>query len=319
MAEAEVTIPLIPAGACQAHRIDEPVRAFIDNQFGNSTYLYQGEYSTVISSELVDPKTAGRVHPDTESFDPEAFVLNELNIWRLLNGHLHIVPFLGITDLSSNCLYNGCMRPLGVSLYYEKGPVRNFIQSLEHKPNCKTRLALLIGIVRGVEHIHEQMIVHGDLKGDNVIVEVAGDQLRARITDFGSSRLACFDCSRNLSDPVGTFLWDSPEVGMEETGRTKWSDIWAVGCVALEVQLDTFPYITRDEELVTRINPLITATNRQLNGLPPAERADFNFEEKEISEAVWIIIQDCWNRIAPERPRAGDLATRLEGIFQSSG
>ncbi|CUA67711.1 hypothetical protein RSOLAG22IIIB_07548 [Rhizoctonia solani] len=319
MSESEVAITLIPDGACEAHRIDESVTIISDSQFRSVDRLYTGTFSSIFRSGLLDSRTPGHVRsviikgirPIGEQ-DPSLFVLNELNIWRLLNGHLHIALFLGITNLHR--FDTGCTRPLAVSHYYERGTPREFIRNTEPRLDCEARLTLLIGILRGLEHIHNQKVVHGDLKGDNVVIGTLGDKLMAKITDFGSSRLACLDCvSGNLSDPEGTVLWDSPEVGMEETGRTIWSDIWAAGCVALEVQLDTFPYTPRFEEPGN--SHILIAMNRQRNGLPPADIADFNFEAMRTSEAVWIIIQDCWNRVPSQRPGARQLAARLEGIL----
>ncbi|KAG8685658.1 hypothetical protein FRC11_010266, partial [Ceratobasidium sp. 423] len=166
-------------------------------------------------------------------------------------------------------------------------------------------------IVRGVAHIHDQSVVHGDLKGANIVVEAVGDELIAKITDFGSSRLNC-SCCKQLNIQVGTPLWDSPEVAAEESGRTVQSDMWAVGCVALEVQLDVFPYTAGGKRPNNK--DIIRATARQRRGDLPAKKKDFNFEGKEISEAVWAAFQDCWKVDPGERPNAVDLAMRLEAI-----
>ncbi|KEP47119.1 tyrosine kinase catalytic domain protein [Rhizoctonia solani 123E] len=179
------------------------------------------------------------------------------------------------------------------------------------KPNCEVRLEL-VSFARGVAHIHEQSVVHGDLKGDNIVVESTGDKLVAKIADFGSSRFDCDGC-KSLNTQAGTMLWDSPEVAAEESGRTAQSDMWAVGCVALEVQLNTFPYTAGGNGLK---NPkdLRRATARQRRGDLPAKKADFNFEGKAISEAVWEIFHDCWRAPPKERPSAVELAERLEAI-----
>ncbi|KAH7338445.1 kinase-like domain-containing protein [Rhizoctonia solani] len=238
--------------------------------------------------------------------DPEGFVQNELNIWRLLNDHLHIVPFLGIANLDR--WLGPYTPPLAVCHYYEEGSPREFFR--RKKPSCEARLELLIGFVRGVAHIHSQSVVHGDLKGANIVVESAGDKLIAKIADFGSSRFDC-SCCKSLNTQVGTPLWDSPEVAAEESGRTVQSDIWAVGCVALEVQLDTFPYTAGGNSLNNK--DLRRATARQRRGDLPAKKADFSFEGKKVSEAVWEAFQDCWSVVPEERPSAEDLAGRLEG------
>ncbi|CEL63483.1 Serine/threonine-protein kinase HT1 OS=Arabidopsis thaliana GN=HT1 PE=1 SV=1 [Rhizoctonia solani AG-1 IB] len=281
-------------------------------------HFHQGPYSDVICTvlnalkppELVMVKGIRAMNEQ----DPEEFVRNELNIWRLLNKnkHPHIVPFLGITTLDR---WPGAYTPpLAVCRYYEAGTPREFLS--KRKPGCETRLELLIGIARGVEHIHNQSVVHGDLKADNTVIEASGDKLVAKITDFGSSRLNCQRCT-NTNDQAGTILWDSPEVTLEESGRTFQSDIWALGCIALEVQLDAFPYTAGARRPNDR--HLLKVMARQRRGDPPAKKTDFNFEGREISENVWVAFQDCWSVDPSERPSAGDLADRLEALCLPTG
>ncbi|KAF8599962.1 kinase-like protein, partial [Ceratobasidium sp. AG-I] len=80
-------------------------------------------------------------------------------------------------------------------------------------------------------HIHSLEIVHGDLKASNIVVNDNGN--KAKICDFGSSRICC-GCYDGPEDQDGTAQWDSPELWSGES-RTSSSDIWAFGCVALEV------------------------------------------------------------------------------------
>ncbi|CAE6519036.1 unnamed protein product [Rhizoctonia solani] len=300
--------------SCERHRVSTEVKHFGKHQFTLpwEKLLYQGPYSDVVCMKLnvLDPPQLVVIKGirAMDEKDPEGFVQNELNIWRLLNDHLHIVPFLGTATL--DCLPGLYTPPLAVCRYYEEGSPREFLR--RKKPGCEVRLELLIGFVRGVAHIHEQSVVHGDLKGDNMVVESDGDKLIARIADFGSSRFAC-DCCKSMNSQAGTLQWDSPEVANEESGRTVYSDIWAVGCVALEVQLKTFPYAAGANGLK---NPkdIRRATARQRRGDLPAKKADFNFEDKPVSEAVWDAFQDCWKAVPEERPSATELVDCLEAI-----
>ncbi|CAE6451679.1 unnamed protein product [Rhizoctonia solani] len=323
---------------CDKHRASTEFTSYGKDQFTLpwKKRLHQGPYSDVICTILNALKPPELVMVKgiraMDEQDPEEFVRNELNIWRLLNKnkHPHIVPFLGITTFDHwPGLYTP---PLAVCRYYEAGTPReaSFLPNPicpvhakaracqflgKRKLGCETRLELLIGIARGVEHIHKQSVVHGDLKADNTVIEASGDKFVAKITDFGSSRLDCKSCT-NANLQVGTLLWDSPEVASEESGRTFQSDVWAVGCVALEVQLDSFPYTAGGKRPNDR--HLFKAMARQRRGDPPAKKTDFNFEGKEISEIVWVAFQDCWKVEPTERPSAADLANRLEAALYAN-
>lgn len=101
-----------------------------------------------------------------------------------------------------------------------------------------------------MKHIHSKSIAHGDLKAvciqliladlnsqdppkANILVDASGEV--ARICDFSSSVINC-SCDGGPKDREGTVLWDSPELWEEDDNlRTHQSDIWAFGCVMLEV------------------------------------------------------------------------------------
>ncbi|KAJ1305007.1 hypothetical protein OPQ81_000050 [Rhizoctonia solani] len=302
--------------SCKRHHTATEIIQFAHNQFTSpwEKLLYQGSYSNVVCMKLnaLNPPELVVIKGirAMDEQDPEEFVQNELNIWRLLNGHSHIVPFLGIAEL--DCWPGPYTPPLAVCRYYEEGTPREFFR--RKKADCEVRLELLIGFVRGVAHIHSKSVIHGDLKGANIVVQSLGSELIAKIADFGSSRFDCSFC-QNLNIQVGTPLWDSPEVASEESGRTIESDMWAVGCVALEVLLDTFPYTVGGDS--SNGMDLRRAMARQRRGELPAKKADFNFESKTISEAVWDAFQDCWEFEPGDRPNAVKLANRLEALCGS--
>jgi serine/threonine protein kinase len=74
---------------------------------------------------------------------------------------------------------------------------------------------------------------------NNVLVDADGKY--AKICDFGSASIDCA-CYAGSAQQDGTVPWDSPELWLfdEEGPRTYRSDIWAFGCVALEVGSNDF-------------------------------------------------------------------------------
>lgn len=90
----------------------------------------------------------------------------------------------------------------------------------------------------GIRFLHSSSpaIVHGDLKGQNVLVDA---RFRAKVTDFGLSHKANF---ANKLHVAGTPFWLAPELIRGETSNTPESDIYSLGVVLCEIFSRKEPY-----------------------------------------------------------------------------
>lgn len=81
--------------------------------------------------------------------------------------------------------------------------------------------------------MHENKVVHCDLKGANILVDHEG---KVKLCDFGQSKL--FESSFSVSDLnnaiSGSLPWMAPEVVMNKGLRRK-ADIWSLGCLIIEL------------------------------------------------------------------------------------
>ncbi|XAR50450.1 Mitogen-activated protein kinase kinase kinase [Bertholletia excelsa] len=96
-------------------------------------------------------------------------------------------------------------------------------------------------ILRGLNHIHERGYVHCDLKPENILLvpntACAGTKFQVKIGDFGLAKRAKLSKKRKLDlDPClrGTPMYLSPEA-VAGNVQDPPSDIWAVGCIVLEM------------------------------------------------------------------------------------
>ncbi|KAL5710967.1 mitogen activated protein kinase [Ranunculus cassubicifolius] len=113
-------------------------------------------------------------------------------------------------------------------LIYAKGTLSQHLFGWKEEgltPLAWTRtLSIALDVARGVEYLHwlaSQSFIHRDLKPSNILL---GDDMKAKVADFGLVRLA----------PEGTFGYLAPEYGA--TGRvTTKVDIYAFGVVLLEL------------------------------------------------------------------------------------
>ncbi|GAX12117.1 mitogen-activated protein kinase kinase kinase [Fistulifera solaris] len=94
-------------------------------------------------------------------------------------------------------------------------------------------------ILKGLAYLHQQRVMHRDLKGSNVLVNDAGV---VKLADFGSSkRFEGSEGNMLLSLTMrGTPYFMAPEV-FEEKYTFK-ADIWSVGCVAFQMATASPPW-----------------------------------------------------------------------------
>ncbi|KAG8982288.1 hypothetical protein FRB90_006897, partial [Tulasnella sp. 427] len=99
-------------------------------------------------------------------------VSNEVRIWSKLK-HENIAPLLG---------YAIYPRTFVVTEFYGNGNVLEFVKKTPVAP--QKRLSMIRQIASALEYMHRQGFLHGDLKHDNVLVDI--DEV-PKIIDFGFS------------------------------------------------------------------------------------------------------------------------------------
>ncbi|XP_068120983.1 mitogen-activated protein kinase kinase kinase 1 [Hyperolius riggenbachi] len=90
-------------------------------------------------------------------------------------------------------------------------------------------------LLRGLSYLHENQIIHRDVKGANLLIDSTGQRLR--IADFGAAaRLASKGTGAGefQGQLLGTIAFMAPEVLRgQQYGRS--CDVWSVGCSIIEM------------------------------------------------------------------------------------
>lgn len=97
-------------------------------------------------------------------------------------------------------------------------------------------------LLSGLHFLHEKLIIHRDLKGENLLFLDESRQV-VKIADFGSSDelLAGRTLTQNVGAIRGSPYWMSPEhIQGERCGRK--ADIWSFACVLLEMATGLPPW-----------------------------------------------------------------------------
>lgn len=238
----------------------------------------QGGSATIFTASYNHQAVAiKRSHLPSISQSRKDFV-SEAVIWSHLK-HENIVPFIGVINKDHRLWL--------VSEFMYSGNVRTYIE-YTGRENCDLR-RLAKGAAKGLCYLHalDPPIVHGDLKGCNILVDKRGNTC---LTDFGISRSD--DTRQGLdSTNVGrreTLNWIAPELiffGNSETMRTTLeTDMYAFACVLYEIYTGGIPY--SGENI---INCLRERKRPSLHGL---------------GEPITRLIEGCWHHDPRLRPKA---------------
>jgi len=162
-------------------------------------------------------------------------IMSEIDLLKNLN-HPNIVKYKGFTKDKDNLFI--------ILEYCENGSLQTILKKFGKFP--ESLVAVYVSqVLEGLMYLHEQGVIHRDIKGANILTNKDGS---VKLADFGvSSRtntpdiaaVANPDASDN--EVVGSPYWMAPEV-IEQSGATSASDIWSVGCVVVELLEGKPPY-----------------------------------------------------------------------------
>jgi serine/threonine-protein kinase len=162
-----------------------------------------------------------------ERFRREARSVAQLN-------HPHIVT---VIDAGEEPAEDGGGTPYIVLEYVEGETLKELIRR-EGPLDIPQALAYAIEIARALGAAHERMIVHRDVKPQNVLIGAEGG---AKITDFGIARTLTEEGLTVAGRVLGTTDYVSPEqaLGQPVTGQ---SDLYSLGVVLYEMLTGQVPF-----------------------------------------------------------------------------
>ncbi|KAH8828637.1 kinase-like domain-containing protein [Flagelloscypha sp. PMI_526] len=217
----------------------------------------------------------------------------EALLWRQLQ-HPNILPFLGFNEelfTPSFCLVSPLMM---------NGNVRTFLERNPHH----SRVKILLDIAEGINYLHSfcPPIVHGDIRGANVLVKSNFD---CCIGDLGLSLIAesggIDSTSRNTHG--GACRWMAPELldsqfSLHNPDKRK-RDIYAFGCTALEIWTNAVPFANQPFDYMVCLD--ITHGRRPLRPRQP-----------QVPDWLWTLIEICWQEAPTARPSISLILSSLK-------
>ncbi|RLN86585.1 hypothetical protein BBJ28_00023059, partial [Nothophytophthora sp. Chile5] len=246
---------------------------------GSFGSVYRGQWygTEVVVKEIILKKGDTKLK--------RAEFLREANTWFQLN-HRNVVK-----------MYGGCHvgRLVFVCEYASQGSLESFSKAEGRDP--LVILSTLLSAATGLRYLHDVGVVHGDLKGNNILI---GKDGVAKLTDFGLSFFRKNVDSEAEQGALGAYRWKAPECLNGEVA-TFASDIFSFGMCIIEAVSGALPWGNRLDDDVVKL--------RVMKGELPKRPAVFEGEE-------WDLVQQMCCSDPKQRLNIVSVVVRLTTIVK---
>ncbi|XP_024174194.2 wall-associated receptor kinase-like 1 [Rosa chinensis] len=256
--------------------------------------LTDGRIVAVKKSKMID-------NANLSEFINEVVILSQIN-------HRNIVQLLGC------CLETEV--PLLVYEFIPNGNLFQYIhgQTKEFPLTWEIRLRIATEIAGALSYLHTSAsfpIYHRDIKSTNILLD---DKYRAKIADFGTSRLVAIDQTHLTTNVHGTFGYLDPEY-YQSSQFTEKSDVYSFGVVLVELLTGKKP-ITRsaEDEMYKSLATYFIISLQEDSLFDILDARVVNEGSKDGIMVVATLAKRCLNLNGRKRPTMREITAELEAV-----
>ncbi|XP_015865793.2 serine/threonine-protein kinase STY46 [Ziziphus jujuba] len=216
-----------------------------------------------------------------DEFAQEVAILREVQ-------HKNVVRFVGACTQSPHL----CI----VTEYMPGGSLYDYLHKNHNVMKLPQLLKFAIDVCRGMEYLHQNNIIHRDLKTANLLMDTHNV---VKVADFGVARFQ--NQGGVMTAETGTYRWMAPEVINHQPYDQK-ADVFSFAIVLWELVTAKVPYDS--------MTPLQAALGVR-QGLRP-DLPD-NAHPKLLE-----LMQRSWDAVPSNRPSFSEIAAELENLLQET-
>ncbi|XP_047951386.1 serine/threonine-protein kinase STY46-like isoform X2 [Salvia hispanica] len=249
----------IPNDGTDVWEIDPQLLKF-ESKIASGSYgdLYKGTFcSQEVAIKILKTE---RLNTELEKeFAQEVYIMRKVR-------HKNVVQFIG-----------ACTRPPKLCIvteYMSGGSVYDYLHKQRGTFKLPALLKVAIDVSKGMNYLHQNNIIHRDLKAANLLMD---ENEVVKVADFGVARV--ISQSGVMTAETGTYRWMAPEV-IEHKPYDHKADVFSFGVVLWELLTGKIPY-----EYLT---PLQAAVGVVQKGLRPTIPKNTHPKLAELLERCWL-------------------------------
>ncbi|XP_028751583.1 wall-associated receptor kinase 3-like [Neltuma alba] len=277
------------------------------NNFDESRILGRGGQGTVYKGILPD-NTLVAIKKSRIGGDPRQIkdFINEVAVLSQIN-HRNVVKLFGC------CLETEV--PLLVYEYVDNGTLLEHIDPLksEHPLSWEIRLRVAVETAEAISYLHSAAsipIIHRDIKSANILLD---HNHRAKVSDFGASRLVPLDETQVTTVVQGTLGYLDPEYLLTGQLNEK-SDVYSFGVVLVELVTGN-KAVDFNKPEQRNLAMHFASSLKEDNLWEILDKRVLDQKNEEQLKEVAFLARKCIRVNGEERPTMKEVATELEGLI----